>query len=275
MILGRAIIEGVGPGGGLLDAVDRLPVRPGIVAVWSSWDNGTPDGPPGAAFPSRIVAGLRDRGIRPLVNWQPAGPGSEHAAIVRGDHDAYLIAWADELAAGDGPVWVRFAWEANGDGRPAWAARSRTHPANSAPSYVAAWRHVARILRRRAPLARLVWCVDAGRPGAIAPLWPGRPFVDVAALDGYAWRVPLRAPAAILGPALAVVRQLTGLPVWIAETGCTAEASPAARRAWARALRAWGERRGIAAACWFDIDMSERNPAHPDWRLGAAADAWR
>ena len=258
MKIGIALPQCLGRGSGdLLARVDALPVLPSHVPVWCSWDNGSA-GPPGAAFPTREVAGLTDRGIRPVIFWQPAGPASQHASILRGDHDGYIDGWAHAAADWGGTVLARFAWEQNW-GMPWGPGRN----GNTAASYISMWRYVVGRVRSIAPRVLFWWCPNVTPVAAIDDTWPGDPWVDRVGLDGYAWRAPLRPASTLYGPALDVLRRLSDRPVLIGEFGVAAGIT--GRRAWLRDTVRWFDSHGITAAIYFSIDM--RWAKQPDWRL--------
>lgn len=257
ILLGRSLIEGVH--GDIIGAVDALPVRPDAVPVWCRWLD---------PFPVVAVASLLERGIRPVVFWEPTGKDLD--AIADGVHDDYLIDFAlaaDSLRSFERRVVVRFAHEQNAPWMP-WNGR------DDPPAYVAAWRHVVRIVRRVTDRIRFLWCPDVSHVKDIAPTWPGARFVDLVGLDGYAWgkESTLRSPARIFGPALRAVRSLSDAPLWIAEFGVTDKATHAERRAWLNSAVRWFRENRVACAIYFDIDMT--SAGHPDWRLGSIAPRW-
>ena len=72
-------------------------------------------------FPGALARGLRDRGVTPLIYWQPTNPADPGAGrferyrnIIAGKHDRYIREWARAAKAFGRPVIVRLAHEMNG-----------------------------------------------------------------------------------------------------------------------------------------------------------------
>ena len=131
--------------------------------------------------PGRLNYGL---GILP-----ESGEGSL-ASIARGDQDWVWRAVANNLkAAGRGNSVVRIAWEANlSDWR--WGATTA-----SAATFRAAFRRVARTLKRTAPGLVVDFGINCGnglrgstsRTAPLTMLYPGDDVVDVIHCDVYDW----------------------------------------------------------------------------------------
>ena len=260
MRIGVSLPEGIGRGSGdLLAAVDALSFVPTHVPVWCSWNYGAST-PPGSGFPLREVRGLAARNIRPVVFWQPAGAASQHASILRGDHDAYIDQWARDAADWGGTVLVRFAWEQNW-GMP-WGPGKGT---NTAASYISMWRYVVGRVRPVAPRVLFWWCPNNTPVSTIDDTWPGDRFVDRVGVDGYAWKDPLIQAGRLYGPAIKKIRNLTRKPFIVGEFA--AAAGTTGRVAWFRNTVEWFNSQGIVSALWFDLDM--RYAGHPDWRMGS------
>lgn len=71
------------------------------------------------------VAGIEAasrRGALPIVTWEPWSASLR--AIIDGEHDEYLVQWADELRVCGQPTYLRFAHEFNGDWYP-WTPGAR------------------------------------------------------------------------------------------------------------------------------------------------------
>lgn len=269
MRLGVALQEGAGIGGGdLLSAVDALPVKPGLVPVWCRWTTETPRPmPPDSDFPTESVRGLRERGIRPVVFWEPVG---DHDQVLSGEWDSYLRAWA-LAASSEGRVIVRLAHEQNAPWMP-WSVGRRD---NNAASYVAMWRHVVRIVRRFAPGVRFLWCPDVSNVRLIVPTFPGDRWVDLVGVDGYRWPGKPLTPSAIYGRAITAVRALSARPLVIAEFGVAGDYPEAERRRWLLNATRYFLEQDVHSAIYFDIDMRQAsNGKHPDWRLGPLAQRW-
>ena len=85
---------------------------PALWTIWRHWKG------PGSGFPRfKFLNGLADRGIAPLIMWQPDDSQHPHdravtfADIASGDYDAYITNWASTAAgvgqAGDRAVRAR------------------------------------------------------------------------------------------------------------------------------------------------------------------------
>lgn len=110
--------------------------------------------------------------------------------VARGDHDwVYQRIATDLVASGRGSTIVRIGWEANGDWFP-WNAT-----ASNATQYVAAYRHVVKVLRQTAPDLVIDFDLGCGtelrgqqdRLDALNLLYPGDDAVDLVGCDFYDW----------------------------------------------------------------------------------------
>lgn len=120
----------------------------------------------------------------------PSEDDGDFASIVRGDHDwVYAQVARDLLAEGRGRAIVRIGWEANGD----WFPWNTT--AARADEYIAAFRHIAGVLRGIAPDLVIDFDVACGtrlrgqqdRTDALTRLYPGDDVVDLIGCDIYDW----------------------------------------------------------------------------------------
>jgi hypothetical protein len=237
--------------------------RAAIVGTFADWAH-APD------FPAGHAEAVAARGAVPLISWEPWDSwsgGAEQpeyalARIAAGDHDALVDRWAEQVAAHDGPVMLRFAAEMNGD----WLPWSTGVNGNGPGDYVAAWRHVrARFARAGAGNAVWVWNPIAPYEGStpLRELFPGARRTDWVAVDGYNWgdvrEWGWQSYADVLAPAVRAVGALAPrLPVMIAETG----SAPGPRKpAWIRDAFAAARAGGVDALVWFEFDKET------DWRL--------
>jgi hypothetical protein len=224
------------------------------------------------------IPGLRAvaaRGAVPLVTWEPwvAGAGTDQPAyaldrITAGDFDPYLRRWAEGLRDFGGPVMLRFAHEMNGS----WYPWSEGVNGNGPGDYVAAWRHVHRVVTSvGTPHVSWVWSPNVPYAGSVplAGLYPGGATVDAVALDGYnvgtsqywsSWTTP----EALFGPGLQELRTLApGLPIVIAETASTELGGSKAD--WIRSLFSYlTAQPDVTAVVWFHF-LKEA-----DWRLDSS-----
>jgi hypothetical protein len=197
--------------------------RPATWTLWSTWgDRGGRwaciEGLGTCSFPKGIARGLRDKGITPIIYWQPTDPSDPGRGryerlrrIVMGKHDTYIRDWARAAKAYGGPVVVRFAHEMNGN----WFPWSLLNFDNSPATFQAAWRHIVRQFRavgaRNCPSLHSVqrcrtaarhampssiraaaWTTSASRPsaGATSVEHPGRLLRALAELSAHPDRPP-------------------------------------------------------------------------------------
>lgn len=194
----------------------------------------------------------------PLTELQPYGV--RLAAITAGTQDGYLREFAGQVKAMRVPLLMSFSPEVNNDSYP-WGYRHDTPQA-----FIAAWRHVVTVFRQAGAVnVRWVLVVNysSSRTEPLKLLWPGRGFVDMAGIDGYA-----QAPAVTFdtrfGATIAELRALRAdLPVMIAETG----ANPAGGKArWMREVITGVRRHGLIAFVWFDRDQLTARGGN-DWSI--------
>jgi mannan endo-1,4-beta-mannosidase len=231
----------------------------------------------------------------PLVTWEPftsaATPADVEVRIARGDHDAYVRAWAQRLAAflagtdgrlhtgDDRRAYLRLGHEANGNWYPWGAAVGANRPAD----FVAMWQRVHGVLASTGvgpSQLQWIWAVNGDDVGGFAAeaFYPGAAYVDWVAVDAYNWGASQswsswKSPADVLGPMVSRLRALApGKPLAVTETASTS-ATPsgsdlAAKRAWVTDLYAWAPANGIGMVVWFNADKET------DWAVfgGAAGD---
>ena len=102
--------------------------------------------------------------------------------VAAGSQDAYFLAFANNLRSlGRGASDLRLAWEFNGNWQP-WSAYSAT-------DFVAAFRHVAKLLKTALPSATIDWNGNWGTSqcghNPFTELYPGDDVVDVIGVDTY------------------------------------------------------------------------------------------
>jgi beta-mannanase len=137
-----------------------------------------PWGQPPSAWLGRAAWDLSS-GRVPLVTF---GAGGDTREVASGLHDDYLRSVADGLRSLGKPIFLRYA------PTPDIAADQRW--VHSGADYVAAWRHVHRLLAG-VPVA-WVWSATAsafaGARGGVGQYWPGEAYVDWIGADGYNWQ---------------------------------------------------------------------------------------
>jgi len=232
-------------------------VGPAILAAsYVHW--GTPVG-----HLASLITSATDQHAEAILELEP-GPGghnTDQIASGAGGSDAWLEQVGRMVARSGDPVAVSFYPEMNGT----WHAGWSSGPA----SYIHAYRHVHEVLSSYAgSLITWFWQSSAIHKDTPSPMpwWPGRGYVDVAALDSY-YYYPHDTFEAVFGETIRQVRQLSPtVPIMIGETA----AGPLFdRQAWEiNDLFAGIRRYGLIGLVWFN-DYQHRFPYqfHQDWRL--------
>lgn len=134
-----------------------------------------------AGFEGTLVYGL------PML---PDRGSGDFGSIVDGEHDwVYRKVARHLITEGRGRSIVRIGWEANG----AWFRWNAT--ADTAPQYVAAFRHIVTVLHSVAPDLVIDFDISCGVPlrgqkdrlAALTELYPGDDIVDIVGCDTYDW----------------------------------------------------------------------------------------
>jgi hypothetical protein len=171
--------------------------RPAVLMWYQEW-NGEP------AFPVDEAAYLFDRGIVPMVTWEPWKPPSVFGdlvndqprfslkRIVDGAWDPYITRYAREIEEYGGPVMLRPMHEMDGFWYP-WSGTVQKSAGNSPVEYIRAWRHIWRIFRDvGASNVTWVWSVNHvsvpdTSANQIDNYWPGKKYVDWIGFSGFNW----------------------------------------------------------------------------------------
>ncbi|MEU8513626.1 glycosyl hydrolase [Kitasatospora sp. NPDC048722] len=188
-------------------------------------------------FDRRIFDTVAQRGIMPMVAWEPwdyrkeakedklRGEQPEYALsnIIDGKFDDYIKTWAEGVKGLGYPVALRFAHEMNGYWYP-WAEQSN---GNKKGQYVEAWKHVHDIFKQvGATKVTWVWSpnVDYENATSLNTLYPGDDYVDWIGLSGYYGTTGVEKYKSfdqIFQPTIKELRGFTQKPVVITETGAT------------------------------------------------------
>ncbi|MFJ8432334.1 glycoside hydrolase family 26 protein [Kitasatospora sp. NPDC094019] len=210
-------------------------------------------------FDRRVFDTVAERGIMPMVAWEPwdfhkeskvdklRGEQPDYALsrIIGGEFDSYIKQWAEGVKSLGYPVALRFAHEMNGYWYP-WAEQAN---GNRRGQYVQAWKHVHDLFRQ-AGADKVVWVwspnIDYENATPLDSLYPGDDYVDWIGLSGYYGTVGLEKYASfeqIFEPTLKKLRTFSPKPVVITETAATDSSGQKAR--------------------WI-TEMFEQLPRHPD-----------
>ncbi|HEY1488085.1 MAG TPA: glycosyl hydrolase [Micromonosporaceae bacterium] len=198
-------------------------------------------------------------GSVPMISWR----GTTYAEILDGTHDDLIAADAEALVAYGKPLFLRFAWEMNGD----WFDWGGPNNPSGPDGYVRAWRHVYDIFAAAgAANVTWVWSVNWNDNPETATnkarlYYPGDAYVDWIAVDGFSGAG--ESPEHLFG---SFYREYAGRkPLMIAETAVTHSDEGAWIAGLGRWLKARPEFRGLV---WFDTDL-DTGSGKQDWRVDA------
>jgi len=262
----------------LEDAIDR---RVDIAPWYQNWGGG----PWISSVQPHIFEAVTASGRIPLVTWEPHDPNNwgynqpdyRLERIARGDFDAYLARWADDLRALETLVYLRPMHEMNGN----WYPWSPTVNGNSAQLFRAAWRRMHDIFEANgASNVRWVWSplnIDVpGTPGnTLEDLYPGEQYVDVLATGGYNWGSERpdfggwQSFSTIFSGVYERLKRLGPQPIWITEVASDYRGGDKA--AWVRDMfaTAAGMDR-LKAIVWFNEEKERDWRAAPTPEVAAA-----
>jgi Glycosyl hydrolase family 26 len=168
--------------------------RPAILMWYQEWA-GTPD------FPIADADWLYERGIVPMVTWEPWKPPKTFGAMVvdqpkyrlrriaDGALDDYIVRYAEKIKEFRGPVMIRPFHEMDGFWYP-WGGLVN---GNTPADFVQAWRHIHDLFDHiGATNVTWVWSVNhlsvPDTPeNSIDRYWPGRRYVDWIGISGFNW----------------------------------------------------------------------------------------
>jgi hypothetical protein len=241
------------------------------------------------ALPSSQLDLIASLGAIPLLDWGGCGEhpfAGQDAAIVAGKEDTVIYDYAKGLLAFGKPVFLRYFWEMNLSVHAACAAL----PPNPSPPtltpaqlYQEAWVRIWKIFHGQlepkgeppvdATNVAFVWCPDAnGGVGSLAAWYPGSPYVDWIAADGYSHPPNDPSFTQVFGSWYAWAKN-QGKPLMVGETGAgsTAADSGTVQATYlegaASAILSGGPMDDIQAFVYFD--SAGHNTKYPmlDWTL--------
>jgi hypothetical protein len=197
-----------------------------------------------------------------LVSWEPwkpvppelgvqaqfaSQPGYRNVDIAGGTQDAYILAFARDLATYPGTVYLRYAHEMNGT----WYPWSRDPIA-----YRRAWRHVVRLFESAgADNVKFVWSINPSLflsthdwLRSVRVYWPGRRYVDMLGSTMINFGGGKAYPVKRFEPRLNRLHRLYKRPVMLTEVKTVHRG----RLRWLRDLRLMLRRRSwIKSVAWF------------------------
>jgi hypothetical protein len=246
-------------------------------------------------FPEDTVALVHRRGSLPHLTWELYWPSRDANNarevapdqtglddVLRGRYDATIDEFATAGSRAQGPVFIRFLHEFNGNWY-VWSGNKNGRERGGPAKVRAVWRYVVERCRSRGATNFVwVWCphgpsVDVSTEpwNALREYWPGEDTVDWFGIDAYNWYPrdpwggarPYRDPSDYLDPAYTECLSLARLPVMIGETACPEFDYQAMNKArWIESLfREVGRRPMIRMVVWFHIRKEL------DWRVDSSA----
>lgn len=225
---------------------------PRIVHWFYAWDDTLP-----ATF-ANVPAGAIV-----MISWD----GVRYEQVLNGSQDKRLKDSARNLAKYGKPIFLRWAWEMNGD----WYDWGGPRNGNDPAAFVKAWRYVHDIFVK-AGATNVGWVWGPNWQSAPREPWndlrnyyPGDEYVDWVGVSGYT-------DAARLTPEVLYTdiyeEYAARKPIMIAETGIRKKGG-AQSADWIDLLRQWLDyHRGVAAVVWFDTDTHARGTSRfTDFRI--------
>ncbi len=220
------------------------------------------------AFPTALEEWDAAQCRAPMVAWA----GSHLAAIARGDQDAHIRARARSVKRFGHPIFIRWAYEMNGD----WWNWATANSDRDPTVFVAAWRRIHRIFRS-AGASNAVWVWSPNEASFPDEGWnqperyyPGDDVVDWVGIDGYNWGAlhpwsSWRTFADIFRPVY--TRYAGRKPIMIAEAASTELGGDKA--AWIADMRRslHDEFPAVRAVIWFN------SRKETDWRIDSSPSA--
>ena len=217
---------------------DTTGVRPSLITYYPRF---------GESFDAGSACAAVRQGAVPLLQMDPKNVSL--ASIASGRYDAYLRSYATAVMAFGDQVVLSFGHEMNGN----WYSWGYGH--TSSAVFVAAWRHIVTVFRAvGANNVTWLWTVNVmsdtrgGNIPSPTSWWPGSSYVTWVGIDGYYYKSSWLF-VSLFGPTITAVRELTGDPILIAETGVTPAADQPARIA---DLFAGIRSYGLLGLVWFD-----------------------
>jgi len=220
-----------------------------ILHRYYTWTDPLPQSPPDGLAADTIL----------LLSWD----GASYASINNGSQDALIAKAAEALARYHRPVFLRWAWEMNGN----WYVWGGARNGNDPNGFIAAWRRLHNIFAAHgAGNVAWVWGPNAGSVpqqawNDTAHYYPGDAYVDWVGVSGYFNN--RQTPENLFGR---IVRGYGDRkPIMIAETGAL-EKGGTVKADWIDQLAAWiAAHPSVGALVWFDTNNDK--DTGKDWRI--------
>ncbi|MEW2327574.1 glycosyl hydrolase [Micromonospora chersina] len=199
-----------------------------------------------ATFDRALFDRIRDRGMMPMLGWEPWDyrldeqarqqkltaqqidavrsdqPTYRLSRIAGGEFDTYVRSWAEGIKSLGYPVAIRFAHEMNGY----WYPWCELVNGNRPGDYVKAWHHVQDVFRAAgATNVTWVWSPNVRYTDltpAISTYYPGDDYVDWVGVTGYYGKydfAPYLSFDEVFKKTITEIRTVSRKPMVITETG--------------------------------------------------------
>jgi hypothetical protein len=221
-----------------------------ILAALDAW------GPPPDMFPTwgwksqGLVDALHSRGIMPVIYFESSSYFGQVPRPVNFSTQSDIIVRIDQEM---NTRWV--PWRMSG------------------VDFIEHFRKYVDTIRKNCPNALIHWCPQAATPDHLLTMekyWPGEAYVNFAGFDKYDFKGAHRPMDQMFAPAVKALRQFTGAPILIGETG-TPEDIPGAAK-WVASL---SDLKGVDGIIMWDrkVDTILPDGTHhvKDWTLRPAA----
>jgi hypothetical protein len=213
------------------------------------WDDSLPTNPP-----------HYDGDPVEMYSWR----GTDWNSIINGSQDTFIAAQADHVKKYGKPVFLRWAWEMNGN----WFPWDGAHNGQDPSRFILAWRHVHDIFQQRgATNVAWVWAPNwQSHPSAswneLDRYYPGDDYVDWVGVDGYS--DSQMTPDDLFDTFYQ--RYAGRKPIMLAETGVH-DTGGTSKPDWIDSLGEWAKAHpSVAALCWFDTDINT-DTVNDDYRI--------
>lgn len=263
-----------------LTAIEKeygLPVQ--IISVYRAWNRCSVKDD--LQWLRRLKSTTRDI----LLTWEPWNipegdespcdqPDFTLSAITSGRYDAYILAFAKELATFPRTVFLRVMHEMNGN----WYPWCGTVNGNSPEAFISAWKHIQALVNAEAASRiQWVWCPYASSYpltpfNKIEDYFPGDESIDWVAIDGYNWGCAREGSVwqsfeQVFSEAYNTLAALSRRPVMIGELASTETGG--SKALWlTEAFQALEKNfPRIKALVWFDINKE------CDWRIASSTES--
>ena len=236
-------------------AEDKLKVNSALVGYFHGWDKTR-------GFPRMIT--MRNDGAVPVIAWMPR---TNLDGVLSGNWDGYIRDWLRGARDWGHPVVIRLMPEMN-----APQVYQIGRDGNTSAKFVTAWRKVVRIGRDvGATNVKWMWNPNRAFKGSVplAPLWPGRDWVDWVGIDGYNYGTADHGGwkwfRELFVPTIRIIRQFAPYkPMMVAEVGTTAGRY---KPTWLTGMCKAAPELGFKGLMYFEYNLKR------DWRLTASSAA--